>query len=251
MSRPTGVVKTLQPVGDPPPGGHNWKLEFDDEFNGTSIDTTKWTLFNNAADMQDAAECSESGGNLVLAVNSAGDGCNIASAWNPVTGKPTGAHAWELRVGDYVEWRAYYTPSPCYAAGTCPGDPVADWPTLWATGAVWPEDGEIDVAEGYGELGSTYHHCAGTISASCTATSDRTVNPTPDGKWVGSWHTYGVYRSATAYYVYWDGVLVATHTAHDAGGTQALRMSTSFRSGYAGNLVGNDLLLDYVRGWTK
>ena len=121
-SSPTGSSPTgssppsspgSQPMGDPQ--GKTWTLAFDDEFNGTSIDTTKWDVFNGVHPNNDvtsaAADCSESGGYLHLDVPGNGTGCNISSAWQPYTGAPTGANAWELAIGDYVEARVWFASS--------------------------------------------------------------------------------------------------------------------------------------------
>ena len=42
-----GDAPGTQPVGDP--RGINWTLTFDDEFNGTSIDPSKWVVYNDPA----------------------------------------------------------------------------------------------------------------------------------------------------------------------------------------------------------
>ena len=85
-------------MGDPQ--GKTWTLAFDDEFNGTSIDTTKWDVFNgvhpNNGVTSAAADCSESGGYLHLDVPGNGTGCNISSAcaavhWRSYRGERLGA----------------------------------------------------------------------------------------------------------------------------------------------------------------
>ena len=291
-SAQTGTVTTAstQPVGGPQ--GINWNLTFDDEFNGTSIDTSKWVIYNNPAVgcpgtaatchpvhdnngvTSSTALCSEGpfgpNGEGVLDLDTNGtQGCNIASAWKTYTPSLTasGANAWELPVGGYVEARVWFA-----ASSVNPSFPVANWPTFWTAGANWPQNGEYDIAEGTRKLSCTYHTNGGS------GTTDHVVGPvcvpgigpsptgSPDG-WAGAWHTYGVYRGVNGAVFYWDGKdvncmsnsmgqTIAPACADplpitDEGGPQALRFTlgqdtnTPNISGPAG-----DMLVDWVRGYT-
>jgi hypothetical protein len=229
-------------VGDPQ--GKAWTLAFDDEFNGTSIDTTKWDVFNGVHPNNDvtsaAADCSESGGDLHLDLPGNGTGCNISSAFQPYTGAATGANAWELATGDYVEARVWFASS-----SATPYDPVANWPGFWTSGVHWPTNGEIDIAEGLAKLTCSYHAPTGTVSPACM--------PTPFTAWGGSWHVYGAYRTTTHVYVYWDGNLEATIPTTDADGPQAIRFDIGIHTGAPNSVFGSagDMLVDWVRGWTN
>ena len=156
-SSPTGSSPTgssppsspgSQPMGDPQ--GKTWTLAFDDEFNGTSIDTTKWDVFNGVHPNNDvtsaAADCSESGGYLHLDVPGNGTGCNVSSAYEPYTGAATGANAWELAIGDYVEARVWFASS-----SQSPYDPIANWPAFWTSGVNWPDQWGDRHRRGLGE----------------------------------------------------------------------------------------------------
>ena len=229
-------------MGDPQ--GKTWTLAFDDEFNGTSIDTTKWDVFNgvhpNNGVASAAADCSESGGYLHLDVPGDGTGCNVSSAYEPYTGAATGANAWELAIGDYVEARVWFASS-----NATPSDPVANWPAFWTSGVHWPANGEIDIAEGLSKLTCSYHAPTGTVSPACM--------PTPITAWGDSWHVYGAYRTATDVYVYWDGNLEATVPTTDAEGPQAIRFDIGVHAGAPNSVFGSagDMLVDWVRGWTN
>lgn len=73
----------------------NYHLTFDDEFNGTALDTTKWTVWANkehsgyTSDQMVASNVTESGGQLHLAVNKGGttDGRPYSSAMIDSSGK--------------------------------------------------------------------------------------------------------------------------------------------------------------------
>ena len=93
----------------------------------------------------------------------------------------TGANAWELGVGDYVEARVWFA-----AATASPNDPIANWPAFWTSGANWPANGEIDIAEGLAKLTSTYHECNVTPPVvGCGNTQDTTITPQPITGWGG------------------------------------------------------------------
>ena len=106
----------LQPVGDPL--GRVWTPSLDDEFNGTAIDTSKWVALNgwgNNNVTSNAKNCTESGGNLVLALPGDGTGCDLYSSKH----YGAGSNAHDLLVGDYLEARIYFParvppqPRPC------------------------------------------------------------------------------------------------------------------------------------------
>ena len=199
-------------------------------------------MFNNThpnnSVTSSAADCSESGGSLRLDQPGNGTGCNISSAWQPYTGQATGANAWELPVGGYVEARVWVSSSTANV-----NDPVANWPAFWTSGQNWPANGEIDIAEGLAKLTCSYHATTGTVSPACT--------PTPITAWGNSWHVYGAYRSTTQILVYWDGNLVATVPTTDLGGPQAIRFNIGVHTGCACTVNGSagDMLVDWVRGW--
>ena len=175
-----GDTPGTQPVGDPQ--GINWTLTFDDEFSGTSIDQTKWSIFgapgpnkSNNGVTSSQADCTQGGGDLRLDLPGDGTGCDMSSAWRPYTGQSTGANAWELGVGDYVEARVWFA-----AAAANPNDPIANWPAFWTSGSNWPANGEIDIAEGLAKLTSTYHECNVTPPVvGCGNTQDTTITPQP------------------------------------------------------------------------
>ena len=250
-----GDTPGTQPVGDPQ--GINWTLTFDDEFSGTSIDQTKWSIFgapgpnkSNNGVTSSQADCTQGGGDLRLDLPGDGTGCDMSSAWRPYTGQSTGANAWELGVGDYVEARVWFA-----AAAANPNDPIANWPAFWTSGSNWPANGEIDIAEGLAKLTSTYHECNVTPPVvGCGNTQDTTITPQPITGWGGAWHIYGTYRTATDDYVYWDGNLVADHKVNDLGGLQALRFNIGNHGATDPSTVlgsAGDMLVDWVRGYTQ
>jgi hypothetical protein len=204
------------PVGDPL--GRAWTGVLDDEFNGTAIDTSKWVALNgwgNNNVTSNAKNCTEGGGNLILALPGDGTGCDLFSSKN----FGAGANSHDLLVGEYIEARIWF-PGP----GTAPTSTLYNWPAFWTyDGSSNWLAGENDIAEPLGTMSYNYH----------STTSDQNV--TPPGLWGNSWHVYGIYRGATQVQVFYDGVLVAT-VPICCGAPSAY--------GAAGNV-----LVDWMRDW--
>jgi hypothetical protein len=224
-----------QPVGDPL--GRTWTNVLDDEFNGTSIDTSKWVALNgwgNNNVTSNAKNCSVSGGNLILALPGDGTGCDLYSSQH----YGAGANAHDLLVGDYLEARIYF-PGP----GSSPTSTLYNWPAFWGyDGSGNWNAGENDIAEALNHMEYNY-----------SASGGGSGTDSPAGNWGNSWHVYGIYRSATQVQVFYDGVKVFTQNTTDNGGPESI-MFTSGKTdsccgaptayGSAGNV-----LVDWVRDW--
>ena len=224
----------LQPVGDPL--GRVWTPSLDDEFNGTAIDTSKWVALNgwgNNNVTSNAKNCTESGGNLVLALPGDGTGCDLYSSKH----YGAGSNAHDLLVGDYLEARIYF-PGP----GTAPTSTLYNWPAFWAyDGSGNWLAGENDVAEALNWMEYNY------------SSEQKSGKLKPTGLWGNSWHVYGVYRSATSVQVFYDGVLMGTLATNDNGGPESIM----FTSGKTNTCCGaptaygstGNVLVDWVRDW--
>ena len=214
---PTPTPSSPQPVGDP----GNWNLTFDDEFNGSSINTNVWnnhdgwTNQNNVTDH--AYNVTESGGVATLTLASNGSGATIGTNQNV------------LAVGDFAEARVEFAGS---------GTTIYNWPAWWASGPNWPSAGENDIAEGLGTLTVNYHSPSGSHNQG-----------TIPGNWAGAFHTYGIYRGSNYCNVYWDGQLVKHYSTDDNGQAQELL----FTMGQANTLqfgAAGQMKVDYVRVWS-
>jgi hypothetical protein len=203
-------------------------LVFDDEFNGSALDTTKWSSswFNQDGVMNNTstspANVSVAGGILTLTLSSTSVGALIAT--NPTGGASTG---FQMTYG-YIEARILF-------AGQ--GSTCDDWPAFWTDGQSWPQDGEIDIAEGLGTLTSNYHSNAGANNSNTIA-----------GNWCGSWHTYGVDREPGINTIYWDGQPIRSYPSNDGGAPQYIILNIG--SGQGTDAPGTTMQVDYVRAWT-
>ena len=198
----------------------NWALTFEDEFNGTALNTSVWsnhdgwTNQNNVTDH--ASNISESGGDLTLTLASSTSGAAIGSNQNL------------LGVGDFAEARVDFAGS---------GTTIYNWPAWWASGPSWPAAGENDIAEGLGTLTVNYHSPSGTHNQGTVA-----------GDWANAFHTYGIYRGSNYCNVYYDGQLVRHYSTDDNGGAEELL----FTMGAANTLqlgATGQMKVDYVRVW--
>lgn len=198
----------------------NWTMVFDDEFNGTSINTSAWSTHdgwtnqNNVTDH--ATNVTENGGDAILTLASKTSGAALEST------------VATLGVGEYAEARIDF-------AGN--GTSIYNWPAWWASGPSWPAAGENDIAEGLGTLTVNYHSPTGAHNQG-----------TVPGTWAGGFHTYGIYRTATKSYVYWDGKLVKSYATNDDEKPESLILTMG-----AGNTLSygasGRMLVDYVRVW--
>jgi hypothetical protein len=219
------------PVG---PSG-SWTLVFEDDFPGTSLNTSNWTALQGASINNvttAASNVTVAGGYCVLQASSSSSGATINS--NPANnGYGSGANGPTLAVGDCCEASISF-PGPS-------GDSAYDWPAWWASGANWPANGEEDIFESFNGTPSAlnYHYSGGANNG-----------PNPSGSWCGSFHTYTLVRGATLLEVWWDGVLQRSLAPDDSGGPQSLMVTQGYGAGPNATGATSQILVDYVRMWT-
>jgi hypothetical protein len=221
----------VQPNG---PAG-NWKLVWSDEFNGTSMDTSKWYAWDNGTVRNSvptyASNVSESGGSLNLTLKSSTSGASVVSS-NQFGNNPAPSNGYRMKVGDVVEARILFPAA---------NGKVANWPSIWFFGGPnTSAPGEIDLFEGLGgSATSNYHPPSGSA----------TINSFPSGSWAGSWHTYTVVRNASSFDAYVDGHHFLTQPTSDDGSS----MSVILVNGAGQNgppAYPATMQVDYVRAWS-
>lgn len=223
-----GVVAPC--VGSATTGAGGWGAPvFEDEFNGTSVDTSRWTTLDGWSTNNVTVHTSNvavSGGNLLLTLASSSSGAEVDSY--PADG--AGPNGYSLPVGGFVEARVYFPGN---------GTTIYNWPAFWISGPNWPAAGESDVAEGLGTLTVNYHSPSGAHNQG-----------TIPGVWSNAFHTYGLYRASSYCDVYWDGQLVKQYPTDDNGQPEAILINVG-----AGNQAvygtASQIKVDYVRAWQK
>ncbi|HSX52886.1 MAG TPA: family 16 glycosylhydrolase [Patescibacteria group bacterium] len=252
------VIKFLSPAPtSPQPLGvmGNWNMKFSDEFNGTSLDLSKWRpnwchwsgctdtqiskAVNDAheASCYDPAQVTEKGTGY-LSLQAVARSCtppDYAHTYDYASGLVESANHYTFTYG-YMEARIW-TPPP---GSTTP----QNWNSFWTVGSgTWPTTGEIDVMESLGGQ-YCYHTHFGTTAApqqagGCASTS------------ISGWHTFGANWQPTAVTFYYDGVQVGQVTG------SAVPASPQFLVGqYALSAaisppitVPSNMLIDYIRVW--
>ena len=206
----------------PQPNGvsGNWTLVFDDEFTGTAINTSAWDThdgWTNQNSVTDhASNVTEIGGDAVLTLASKTSGAALQS------------EVATLGIGEFAEARIDFAGS---------GTSIYNWPAWWASGPNWPAAGENDIAEGLGTLTVNYHSPTGAHNQGAVP-----------GTWAGGFHTYGIYRTATKSYVYWDSKLVKSYATNDNGQPESLILTMGANNTLAYGTSGQ-MLVNYVRVW--
>jgi len=211
----------------------NWTLRFDDEFNGTSLDTTKWAKSwyggtNNVT--SSASNISVADGVLGLTLSDSKTGAIVTTKpGGATTGFTLGAESvWEARI---------LFPSD--------GTNIYNWPAFWVlndTAGNTPE--EIDIAEPWDGVMQTNYH-VGSSNASHSYTGYR------DGKF----HVWTLRRTTTTMYFYVDGTLVYTlpKAAADNGHAQYAILNVGRTSSGNHTVYGaqSKVQVDYVRAWSS
>lgn len=229
----TQVTPSASVQPDGPPG--NWKLVWSDEFNGTSLDTSKWYAWNNGTVRNGvpmyASNVSESGGSLNLTLTSPSSGASVVSS-DEFGNNPAPSDGFRMAVGDVVEARILFP---------AVNGEVANWPSIWFFGGPnTSAPGEIDLFEGLGgSATSNYHPPSGPA----------TINSYPAGSWAGSWHTYTLVRNASSFDVYVDGHHFLTQPTSDDGSSMSVVLV--YGAGQNGPaLYPATMRVDYVRAWS-
>lgn len=229
-----------QPVG---PGG-TWTQVFGDEFEGTTLDSTKWDpfWFLEGGVINDvptkASNVSLVNGKVFLRLYN-GNGTQAVSGAAITTSHRAGRY--QVQVGDFIEAKIMF-------AGSATED-VYNWPAFWITGKTWPEDGEHDIAEGLGGTLKTVYHRADALGNHVQG-----AKTTPAGDWGGAFHTYGIHRQATQAVVYWDGVPVHTYATDDTGLGEQVVLNVGKPRNDPRPLQfnnANGVRVEYVRAWRQ
>jgi hypothetical protein len=222
------MATTPVPTPEPVPLGvaGNWTLKFDDEFNGTILDTSKWTAMQTSMNNVETSpsNVAVSGGDLILTLASSSSGAEVCACNSD--GSPGNFYA--LPVGGYAEARVYFPGN---------GTAIYNWPAWWASGPNWPAAGENDIAEGLGTLTDNYHSPSGSHNQG-----------TVPGVWSNAFHVYGIYRESGKVQIYYDGNLVRTYTTDDNGGGESLILNVG-SGNTAAYGTASQVKVDYVRAW--
>ena len=184
------------------PPGSGWQMLWSDEFNGTSLDTSKWNVYTGARRdaVNSASAVSVSGGNLVITTYTSG-GTHYTGFIGTDRGFLATYGYWEARIKFHDspgEWSAFW------AFTFTVGNPIGN-PGLAGTEIDIDEhrvtDGGADVSN---KVMSTLHW-DGYGADHKSVSSGPVNNPPSSPPLQDNYHLYGLEWSPTGYTFYLDG----------------------------------------------
>jgi hypothetical protein len=229
------------------PTSGSWRLAFDDEFNGTSLDSSLWNTGVMGSGLtgpmnSDELECYSpaqdvvSGGELDL------NAAAVPQTGCPMYGGPQTVNEPYVSGLINTQGKFSYTYGFLEARVWLPGSPWAgvDWPAVWEVGSPAPQNGEIDDVEGLlGRACFHFHDGAGNPYGDCL------------GGFNGAWHTYGVDWEPGLVTWYYDGNAVGTASTNITSAPMYLIADLALDNGTQGGPIQApaSLRIDYIRVW--
>jgi hypothetical protein len=215
---------------------------FEDQFNGTALDRTKWrpnwlagtdtaiTKPVNSAELScyDPAQVSVGGGSLRLRAVARPCRANNGITYAYASGLVESAHDFTFTFGR-LEARIWVPPG---------SGAVRNWPAFWANGTgTWPTTGELNVMEGLEGRACWHFHSPSGGPGGCASWA----NP-------GGWHTFAAdWRSGSVTYFY-DGDQVGRIALGITSSPMYLVLNLGLSSQVSPPVtVPSDMLVDYVR----
>jgi beta-glucanase (GH16 family) len=249
----TGVA-TASVASDNPAG---WNLTFNDDFNGSALDATKWTNRlpgprNNAINTPDAVSV---GGGLLTIKTYTDNGTHYTGMIGG-QGKFEQAYGYfEARIKFHTspgQWSAFWLTSPVYDTGV--GNPA-----LYGT--------EIDVVEHRalnGNENDVRHRYVSAVhwdGYGADHTQEANTHSGLSGLSNDSWHTYGLLWSPTGYTFYYDDTPIWSVNQAVSARPEYMILSSEVReAGWAGTIPAagygslatsvTNVQVDYVRAYT-
>lgn len=245
--------------------GTAWKCTFDDEFNGTRLDTTKWIAQNDmpSGDPSGTYACMEnspnnvsvSGGYLHLSLIQVAAPVKCSGASAPTTYTTGQVSTWHLFSQEYGRFEARILNT----ATTAPGlqEDFWLWPDDRYTVLNWPTTGEIDVAELYSVYPTIVvpflHTALDSLGAVFSGANTNTEWNCAAQR--GVWNTYTLTWTATSITVAVNGTTCLVNTSANPAFNERYIVALTQGMGLGGNAPtpGNvptgSTEVDYVRVW--
>jgi hypothetical protein len=243
----TVKVTPAPAVSNPPQPFGNiagpWKLMFDSEFNGSSLDPYQWSTgvdgalgITNGYDAAIEQECYDpaqvdiSGGTLSLTAITKTEYCPPYGGTEPYT-------SGSITTFGHFSYTYGYTEARIWLPGT---NNIVDWPAFWELGKLYDVSaGEIDILESLdSEACATYHNS--TASPSYCST----------GTYTGGWHTFAADWEPGYINFYFDGANVLSVNSGITSSPMYLVLDLALSSKITSpDTTPATMKVDYVRVW--
>lgn len=241
LASPALAPAPTSPVGTPGPPGDRatWNLVFDNEFDGSSLDTSLWStgwygsgitgpVNSEELECYDPAQVVESGGELDL---------NLIAKTETCDGQTRPYASGLISTAGKFNYTYGYLEVKAWLPGT---STISDWPGIWTDGQSWPTDGELDVLEGLGGQACWHFHDPQGAPGGCA----------PAASYLGGWHTFGADWEPGSVTYYYDGTAVGTVTSGVTGAPMYIVLDLAADNEYGGPLQAPATLrVAYVRLW--
>jgi hypothetical protein len=220
---------SLDKTPDGPPG--TWVRHFNEDFNGTTFKTSRWTTswfdgvkMNNASTPSSNSTVSDGAAHLVLSNSSTG--ALIHTDGDSISGR------WGLPVNGVVEARVWLSGN---------GSQLYNWSAFWGNSTInWPEADENDIAETFGGIATGSYHSSLVEARTWTASSYLG----------GAWHTYTLWRQFGSCRIYLDGVEVAHYLTSISADPEDIILNVGTGRGNPTQTgAAGEMRVDWVRGW--
>ena len=264
LGRPRNLSRSrpqLEPLEDRlvlSPPGSGWQLLWSDEFNGTSLDTSKWAVATGTRRdaVNTASAVSESGGNLTITTYTSG-GTNYTGFIGTSSGFKATYGYWEARINFQDSpgmWSAFWEQSPTI------GNPLGN-PAVAGTEIDNVEHRYTDGTNNISNKAESNLHWDGYGTSEKNAGSGLENNPGGTSL-QGNFHLYAVQWSPSGYQFYIDGTQVWSTTQGVSQRSEFIYLTSevqnnswagSIPSGGYGSLSSSQtkMQVDYVRVYQK
>jgi hypothetical protein len=246
-------------------GASGWGTpNFDDEFNGTSLNTKNWStgwfgtgitgdvgaISLTLGDCNDPKQLAVNNGELDITLIKQQETCTnrvclsscayYTQAWPYTTGMITtyGPNGGEPP-NDLFDFYSGFAEARLWLPAQ-PNGNVADWASWWLASPTDPNTGEIDLVEGLGGGPCWHIHYAGAANDG--------AGGCPSGTWTSGWHTYGVSynKSSGNTTYYYDGQVVGSESGDAGMGPWLLVLSVGVNQDQTNPAT---MRVDYARVW--
>ncbi|MFB7243788.1 family 16 glycosylhydrolase [Streptomyces populi] len=225
------------PVGIP----GTWNRVFSDEFNGTSLDGSKWNSnwFGCSGCVTKPVNSAEASAYSPSQVSVSDGSLHLKLIEQPTTvgGKTYPYVSGLVNSNGKAQFTYGAFEARIYAPSS--GTKMANWPAFWTDGQNWPTDGEMDILEGLGGSACYHFHSDAGGPGGCAS-----------GTYSGGWHTFGAEWKQGSVTYYYDGKQVGQITSGITSAPMYLILNNGINPDHSGtNVVPADMMVDYVRVW--